>query len=59
MSGDDVAAGPTYDIPEEMNPRAAESWPSQELIDSFRARETERRDIAEKLGRLTQRVSSR
>lgn len=35
MSGDDVAAGPTYDLPEEMNPRAAESWPSQELIDSF------------------------
>lgn len=35
MSGDDVTAGPTYDIPEEMNPRAAESWPSQELIDSF------------------------
>jgi 3-hydroxy-9,10-secoandrosta-1,3,5(10)-triene-9,17-dione monooxygenase reductase component len=35
VSGDDVAAGPTYDIPEEMDPRAAESWPSQELIDSF------------------------
>ena len=32
---DDVAAGPAYEIPEEMNPRAAESWPSQELIDSF------------------------
>ena len=30
-----MAAGPTYDIPEEMDPRAAESWPSQELIDSF------------------------
>ena len=30
-----MTAGPTYDIPEEMNPRAAESWPSQELIDSF------------------------
>ena len=33
--GDDVTAGPAYEIPEEMNPRAAESWPSQELIDSF------------------------
>ena len=30
-----MAAGPTYEIPEEMDPRAAESWPSQELIDSF------------------------
>ena len=34
-TGDDVAAEPAYEIPEEMNPRAAESWPSQELIDSF------------------------
>ena len=25
----------TYEIPEGMNPRAAESWPSQELIDSW------------------------
>lgn len=34
-AGDEVAAEPAYELPEEMNPRAAESWPSQELIDSF------------------------
>jgi len=34
-TGDDVAAEPAYEIPEGMNPRAAEQWPSQELIDSF------------------------
>ena len=30
-----MAAEPAYEVPEGMNPRAAESWPSQELIDSF------------------------
>jgi 3-hydroxy-9,10-secoandrosta-1,3,5(10)-triene-9,17-dione monooxygenase reductase component len=31
----DSAASAAYDVPEGMNPRAAESWPSQELIDSW------------------------
>ena len=35
MPSDAAAGHAAYDVPEGMNPRAAESWPSQELIDSW------------------------